>query len=132
MAGWVTYTKMHQRGKIAGRAANVGAAPSAEVSWLLQPGFIVAPSATPEEQAAGVYVEAIGARAALPERSAADRNGEWADLDFEGFTEALARAARQLYREVPGMLDADSLAGVIKTVLHHESASASSIPGTSR
>ena len=83
-----------------------------------------------EEQAAGVYVEAIGARAALPERSAADRNGEWADLDFEGFTEALARAARQLYREVPGMLDADSLAGVIKTVLHHESASASVLATT--
>jgi hypothetical protein len=49
-SGWVAYTKA---GSVSGHAANVGATRGVEVSWLQQPGFIVAPSATEEEMAAG-------------------------------------------------------------------------------
>ena len=51
LAGWLSYTK--QPPFVAGRAANVGALRDAPLSWLQQPGFIVAPAATPEEMAAG-------------------------------------------------------------------------------
>ena len=48
--GWLSYTKA---GSVSGEAANVGTTRGAVVSWLQQPGFIVAPSATDEEIAAG-------------------------------------------------------------------------------
>ena len=51
LAGWLSYAKIDT--PIAGSAANVGATRGAPVTWLQQPGFIVAPSATPEEMAAG-------------------------------------------------------------------------------
>lgn len=50
-AGWVTYSKMGS--PPIGMAANVAASPSAPVTWLPQPGFIVAPAPTAEEVAAG-------------------------------------------------------------------------------
>ena len=52
--GWVSYTKLlGATARPAGRAANVGADPSSPPSWLLQPGFVIAPEPTEEELASG-------------------------------------------------------------------------------
>ena len=53
-SGWTSYVKLGgTRGvPMAGMAANVGAVRGAPLTWLAQPGFIVAPAATIEEQVA--------------------------------------------------------------------------------
>jgi len=49
--GWVSYTK--DAGHIVGQAANIGASPHGPISWLQQPGFIIAPEASLDEMHAG-------------------------------------------------------------------------------
>jgi hypothetical protein len=48
---WVAYTKSHAM--MIGQAANVGAQMGTSISWLVQPGFIVAPEATEEQMEEG-------------------------------------------------------------------------------
>ena len=64
LAGWLSYAKVDT--PISGAAANLGATRGAPLTWLQQPGFIVAPKATAEEMMAGTaHLLRIDEQAAL-------------------------------------------------------------------